>query len=144
LFAGVLTTLPALVLATPEHDAHTNAGRTAFKRGDLPAAAAEFEAAVKTAGTTAPAEFELPVALNNLAFVRATQGRVAEAMPLYEQSLVLYRKLIPANDPDLAPQLVNVAANYKTLGRYTDAKPLYQQVLSIWEAAKGLRLEIQS
>jgi len=40
--------------------------------------------------------------LNNLALLYLYQGRYSEAEPLYERSLSIFEKVLPANHPTLA------------------------------------------
>jgi tetratricopeptide (TPR) repeat protein len=69
--------------------------------------------------------------LNNLAALYNSQGRYAEAQPLYEQALEMRQSLFAGDHPDVASSLNNFAALYKSQGRYAETLPLYEQALKM-------------
>ena len=75
--------------------------------------------------------------LNNLAGLYVSQGRYAEAEPLYRRSLVIYEKALGPDHPDVARTLGNLAGLYRAQGRYAEAEPLYRRSLVIFEKALG-------
>ena len=75
--------------------------------------------------------------LNNLAALYRTQGRYAEAEPLYKRSLAIREKALGPDHPDVAQSLNNLAVLYEEQGRYADAEPLYKRSLAIREKALG-------
>ena len=63
--------------------------------------------------------------LNNLASHYKSQGRHAEAEPLYRRDLAISEKVLGAEHPDTAATLNNLANLYESQGRYAEAEPLY-------------------
>ena len=59
------------------------------------------------------------------------KGKYAEAQPLYERTLEIYRRLLTDNDPQTASAYNNLAGNLKSLGKYALAQPLYEKALEI-------------
>ena len=72
--------------------------------------------------------------MNNLARLYGSQGRYAEAEPLYKRSLEIREKKLGKDHPDVATALNNLAELYKSQGRYEEAEPLYQRALAIFKA----------
>ncbi|MCA2621865.1 MULTISPECIES: tetratricopeptide repeat protein [unclassified Microcystis] len=75
--------------------------------------------------------------LNNLAKLYQSQGRYAEAEPLYLQALELRKRLLGENHPDVSSSLNGLAKLYNSQGKYEEAEPLYLQALAIAEQALG-------
>jgi tetratricopeptide (TPR) repeat protein len=69
--------------------------------------------------------------LNNLANLYHSQGRYAEAEPLYGRSLAIWEQQLGADHPAVATSLNNLAGLYRTQGRYAEAEPLYCRALAI-------------
>ncbi|MEM1128378.1 MAG: tetratricopeptide repeat protein, partial [Bacteroidota bacterium] len=69
--------------------------------------------------------------LNNLAGLYESQGRYAEAEPLYEQALAVYQQVLGEEHTDTAASLNNLAFLYGSHGRYAEAEPLYEQALAV-------------
>ena len=66
-----------------------------------------------------------------------SQGRYADAEPLYQRALAIREKVLGPEHPDVATSLNNLAALYHAQGRYADAEPLFQRALAIQEKALG-------
>jgi tetratricopeptide (TPR) repeat protein len=66
-----------------------------------------------------------------------SQGRYADAEPLYERSLAIYEKALGRDHAYVATSLGNLAGLYTIQGRLADAEPLYQRALAIDEKALG-------
>ena len=66
----------------------------------------------------------------------AAKGRVAEAEPLYRQSLATIEQSLP-NDPILAGSLNNVANFYVAQQRFGEAAELFERALAIYVSAYG-------
>ena len=66
-----------------------------------------------------------------------SQGRYAEAEPLYQRSLAIREKALGPDHPDVGTSLNNLAVLYQSQGRYAEAEPLYQRALAIREKALG-------
>ena len=80
---------------------------------------------------------DVATSLNNLAALYRSQGRYAEAEPLYQQSLLLRQELLGDRHPSVATSLNNLALLYNSQGRYAEAEPLYQQALQILMSTLG-------
>ncbi len=75
--------------------------------------------------------------LNNRAVSFRSQGRYAEAEPLFRQALEITEHAKGAEHPDIAIILNNLGELYYVQGRYAEAEPLYQRALSIKEKMLG-------
>nr|MBP9089826.1 tetratricopeptide repeat protein [bacterium] len=75
--------------------------------------------------------------LNNLAELYRTQGRYADAEPLFKRSIAIRESKLGAEHPNVATSLNGLALLYKTQGRYADAEPLYKRSLAILEKVNG-------
>jgi tetratricopeptide (TPR) repeat protein len=58
-------------------------------------------------------------------------GRHAEALDLREQALAVYRRVLPADHPDIAMVMTCTANSYSELGRHAEALQLHEQVLAV-------------
>ncbi|MGB5896605.1 MAG: tetratricopeptide repeat protein, partial [Geitlerinemataceae cyanobacterium] len=65
------------------------------------------------------------------------QGQYTEAIPLAEQALAIWEKVLGAEHPDVATSLNNLAMLYQAMGNYSGAEPLYQRSLAIREKVLG-------
>jgi tetratricopeptide (TPR) repeat protein len=80
--------------------------------------------------------------LNSLAALYQSQGRYADAEPLYKRASLIAEKLIAEkaigpDHPAIATLLSNLAELYLAQGRYAEAEPLYKRSLAIQEKAVG-------
>ena len=66
-----------------------------------------------------------------------TQGKYAEAEPLYVRALAISEQQLGADHPDTATSFHNLAGLYHTQGKYAEAEPLYQRALAIREQQLG-------
>ncbi len=66
-----------------------------------------------------------------------TQGRYAEAEPVYKRALAVQEKALGPAHPDVAGSLNNLAVLYDAQGRYAEAEPLYERALAIKEKSLG-------
>ena len=64
--------------------------------------------------------------LDHLALLYTSQGRYAEAEPLFKRALAIREKALGPDHPDVASCLNNLAILYKEQGRYAEAEPLLQ------------------
>jgi len=78
----------------------------------------------------------LSTTFNNLALLYVSQGKYAEAEPLYKRALDI-EKLLGKDHPSFATTLNNLAALYQSQGKYEEAEPLYQRSLGIRETKLG-------
>jgi tetratricopeptide (TPR) repeat protein len=67
--------------------------------------------------------------------LRYSQGRYADAEPLYKRSLAIREKTLGPDHEDVATSLNNLAELYRSQERYADAEPLLKRSLAIREAA---------
>lgn len=80
---------------------------------------------------------DLAYSLNNLALLYKWQKRYSEAEPLFQQVLLLIKRVLGEEHPHFATSLNNLAGLYLLQGRYSEAKPLFQQALLIFERTLG-------
>ena len=109
-----------------------------YKAGDYPAALAEaqkFEAAAKSRFGTAHVNYG--IALNNLAIVYSSQGKLADAEAYYQRALAIYERALRRDDPKVARTLNNLAVVYRNQSKYIKAEETYQRVLAIRENVLG-------
>jgi Flp pilus assembly protein TadD len=62
--------------------------------------------------------------LNNLAALYESQGKYAQAEPLYVRALAIYEQQLGAEHPGTATSLNNLATLYRVQGKYAQAEPL--------------------
>jgi tetratricopeptide (TPR) repeat protein len=82
------------------------------------------EIMIRTAGYTAPIR-------------DASQGRNAEAEPLYKRSLAIREKALGPDHPEVATSLNNLAGFYQSQARFDVAEPMYKRSLAIQEKSFG-------
>ncbi len=116
---------------------HLRAGAAAYQHGNYAEAVKQTKAALSAAVAFGPDDPRLATTLNNLAALYDTQGRYAEAEPLYQQALAIREKALGPAHPEVAQSLNNLAALYPAQGRYAEAEPLQKRALAIVEKALG-------
>ena len=70
---------------------------------------------------------DVATALSNLATSYLTQGRYAEAEPLYKRALAIDEKALGPDHPSVATVLANLGSLNESQGRYAEAEPLYKR-----------------
>ena len=75
--------------------------------------------------------------LNNLAELYESQGRYAEAEPLYLRALAIREKQLGADHAETGTSLNNLGGLYRTQGRHEEAEPLYRRAVGIFVGALG-------
>lgn len=75
--------------------------------------------------------------LNQQAVQLDQAGRYAEAVPLSQEALAIFEKVLGPGHPVVATVLYNLAELYKAQGDYGRAAPLFQRSLAIREKALG-------
>ena len=128
----LLASTQASAQSTP-WETSTAAGLEAYQQGRYGEAEKYLSAALKEAENFGPEDPRLATSLNNLAGIYVTQGKYAEAEPLYKRSLAI----LGPEHPDVAASLNNLAVLYDNQGRYEEAEPLYQRALAVYEEALG-------
>jgi tetratricopeptide (TPR) repeat protein len=63
-----------------------------------------------------------------------TEGRSADAEPLYQRSLTVAEKALGPEHPFIGIVLNNLAKLYIDQGRFAEAEPLYRRTVSILES----------
>ena len=133
-----LTLWPATV--TPQEtqwDNLNSAAVDAYQQADYAKAEKLLLAALKVAKKFGAQDPRLATSLNNLAALYDTQGKYAEAEPLFRRSLAIWEMALGPEHPDVAQSLNNLAELYRAQGKYAQAEPLYQRALAIWEKTLG-------
>ena len=74
---------------------------------------------------------------NSLAAAYLAAGRVAEAIPLFEQTLAVRQRMLGSEHPDTLTSQNNLASAYKDAGRAAEAIPLYELTLEVREQLLG-------
>lgn len=69
------------------------------------------------------------------ATLHQTLGQLAEAEPLFERSLAIYTKVLPAGHPDIATSINNLGFQYQVTGRLEEAEKFYKRALEMREKA---------
>ena len=133
---ALLASSPALA-GEAEWKTHMDAGESAYGAGDYRAANARFEAALREAESFGANDPRLADTLNNLGLLYKTQGRYADAEPLYLRSLEIRKKALGPDHPDVGEGLNNLAALYHAQGRFGEAEPIFKHGLAISEKALG-------
>ncbi len=75
--------------------------------------------------------------LNNYADLYRSQGREAEAEPLYQQALDIQEKALGPEHPEVATTLNNLAGLCTRQCRYADAESLSKRALAVREKTLG-------
>ncbi|MFM7887765.1 MAG: tetratricopeptide repeat protein, partial [Pseudanabaena sp.] len=73
----------------------------------------------------------------NLAGLYSSQGKYAEAEPLYQQALALAQELLGDRHPHVAGSLFNLAALYYSTQRYSEALQSIQLAIQIYQQTIG-------
>ena len=74
---------------------------------------------------------ELANVLNDMAFTLHTMGRHREALPRFQESLAMRRRLFGGDHERIAASLGNVAAMLRAAGRAQDALALHEEALAM-------------
>jgi RNA polymerase sigma factor (sigma-70 family) len=74
---------------------------------------------------------------NSLAAAYLAAGRVAEAIPLFEQTLTVRQRTLGPDDPETLTSQNNLASAYQDAGRTAEAIRLYEQNLEVRERLLG-------
>ena len=114
-----------------------NAADWAMKQRQLTAAEQHFEAAIAAAKAPQLDEQRLATSLDRFGAFYHSQGKYAEAEPLYLEALEIRERTLGPDSPIVASSLNNVATLYQTQGKYAEAEPLYKRSLAINEKAAG-------
>jgi CHAT domain-containing protein len=75
--------------------------------------------------------------LNSQVVELYSAGHYREAIPLAQQVLTIYEKVLGPEHPNMAISLNNLALLYWSTGAYAQAEPLYKRALTIYEKVLG-------
>ncbi len=92
---------------------------------------ASIKAALSLAEAFGPNDPRLGGTLYALALLYNTQGRYAEAEPLYKRALAIWEKALGPDHPNVATTLENYAAVLRKTGRTTEAVKLEARAKAI-------------
>ena len=70
-------------------------------------------------------------------FAFSSQGKYDEAVPLYKESLAIWKKVFGDEHPKVAIALNNFASLLKAQGKYDEAVPLFKESLAIKKKVHG-------
>jgi CHAT domain-containing protein len=73
---------------------------------------------------------------NNLSVILNSQGKYAEAEPLFQKALDIWRKVLGENHPDTAMSYNNLGANLNAQGKYPPALEALESSLRSYEASR--------
>ena len=107
------------------------AGEAAYQQGNYAEAVTQFRAALSAAEAFGPDDPRVATGLNNLAGLYGTQGRYAEAEPLYKRALAIFEKALGPDHPNVAGSLENYAALLRKTIRKRKAKKLEARAKAI-------------
>jgi len=108
-----------------------NLGDCVSSLGDLAGARLLFERAVRILEAASPGNPELARFLDRLAWVDFKDGRVGEAMQLYERSLSLRQSRLGPKHHEIADSLAGLARCASREGRFRDAEALCERALAL-------------
>jgi tetratricopeptide (TPR) repeat protein len=137
LSALLAATTPAARGQNTLWETHNRAGVEAYKAGRYPEAEKQFLAALEVAETFGPEDPRLATSLNNLAGLYRAQGKLQEALPLYQRALAIREKALGPNHPNVVSVLTNYAATLRRLGRHTEAEALVKRAAGAIRAGKA-------
>ena len=108
------------------------AGAEADADGRTPDARSQHTRAVTIAEARMPGTILEANAVDGLAFHLLSADDPTEAIPLYERSLALYRRLLTGDQPRIATTLLNLAVAESRASRNDDARRHAREALTIW------------
>ena len=69
------------------------------------------------------------------AYLLQLRGRLLRAEPLFQKSLAIYEKILPAGHPDVATAINNLGFHYQSTDKLEQAEALYKRALEMREKA---------
>ncbi len=109
-------------------------GEQQYENGDLKAAEASFNEAMKEASKFTSDDVRLARTQNDLGVVLEKSGKYTEAEPLYKSALQIRQSKLGNNDLAVADTVNNLANLYKDQSKYKEAETLYMRALAIYSA----------
>ncbi|HSL19243.1 MAG TPA: tetratricopeptide repeat protein [Methylomirabilota bacterium] len=133
-FAITLTVATGLAAAQDAWESHTRAGEYAFAVGDTDRAEAEFRTALEIAQRLPPPDRRLEASLGNLARLYEHDGRVIEALPMYQLWVAAAEFRLGEDHPGLLVPLLGVGRAALQAGDIPAAEDSLQRYREIAEA----------
>jgi tetratricopeptide (TPR) repeat protein len=115
---------------------HAEAAKKAHQQGDEAQAEKLLQLSHQEAEKFGPDDPRCAVSMHNLANFYASQGKFAQAEPLYQRAVAVLEKVRGAEHPQTALARVGLADLYQVEGRLPEAEPLYLR--SVTGLEKGL------
>jgi serine/threonine-protein kinase len=89
--------------------------------------------------TLSPDHPDMLQSMNDLAIAYLKAGRLNDATPLLEETLMLTKAKLGPDDPETLDTANNLAMAYSEAGRFNDAMPLLKETLKLAQAKLGPR-----
>jgi tetratricopeptide (TPR) repeat protein len=113
-----------------------------YKLRRLPEARRHLESALATfEATKGPRHNHVARVLNDLALVDNAEGNLAGAIVYNQRALAIRREALPADHPEVAGSIENLAELLVEAKRFREAKPLTIELLALREAHIDADLE---
>eukprot|EP00903_Cladosiphon_okamuranus_P006199 g6096.t1 len=107
------------------------------KKGKYDDASLLLELSLVSMKKLGPEHPEVAAVLNNLASILESQGKFAEAEPLYRRATEICETALGPEHPKLATALNNRAGLLMSQGKYAEAGPLFERCQAIQEKVLG-------
>jgi tetratricopeptide (TPR) repeat protein len=117
--------------------ARNQMGVLELERGNMAAAEAQLRAVLEVRRRVLGTHVEVAGSLYNVATAVARQDRHADAVPLFVESLLIFRQTTPSSHPDLARPLTGLAFSHMRLGQPGEAEPLLREAVQVRSTALG-------
>jgi len=134
--AFVLTDRPRGVVLPTEWEACSSAGLRAMKAGRLDEADRYFLRALDQASPFADDDPRLGTSLDNLASLRKTQRRFADAEQLYRKALAVFERAGPRSERHLAIVCNDLGTVRAAQGDFNEAEALIGRAITINERVR--------
>ena len=128
------TCIAATGAAQDAWESHVRTGEYAFAVGNIARAEAEFQAALEIAQTLPPPDRRLEASLGNLARLYEHEGRVTEALPMYQLWVAAAEFRLGEDHPGLLVPLLGVGRVALQAGDIPAAEDSLQRYREIAEA----------
>ena len=90
-------------------ESYSRAGNAAYEQGNYVEAEKQWAAALTMVEGLEPKDPRFATFLNNFAALYYSQGKYAEAEPLYQRALVIWEKALGSDHPEVGTSLNNLA-----------------------------------
>ena len=110
---------------------HITTGEQVCKKWHFADAVAPFTQALQEAEKFGPNDPRLVKSLSSLAGAYVSQGKYADAEPLYKRALSLSEKIFGLDSPEVANSLERIACTQILQDKFDEAEPLVKRVIAI-------------